>query len=47
MRFFVGQMFVAFGVGVVLALIRYYTMYFTFKWVKNRLRLARRREQPK
>lgn len=42
MRFFFGQMFVALGVGVVMALIRYYTMFFTLKWIRGRLQVLRK-----
>jgi len=44
MRFLIGQALLAVGVGVVYALIRYYTTYFALKYIRGRFRVTRKRQ---
>lgn len=45
MRILFTEIIGAIGIGITLALIRYYTMYFTLKWIKGRLTLRRRQKE--
>lgn len=42
MRFLIGQAMLAVGVGVMYALIRYYTTYWAWKYIKGRIRPNRK-----
>jgi len=35
----------AIGIGLIVALVRYYTTYFALRWVKGKLRINRRRKE--
>lgn len=45
MRFFFGQIIVALGVGVIVALIRYYTTMVALRYIKNVFRIKRRQKE--
>lgn len=45
MRIIFTEIIGAVGIGITLALIRYYSMYFTIKWIKGRLTIHRKRKE--